>query len=494
MKKRKIAGFRYRTFALLFIIFLTTQFLLFLTSQFLNRAPKSTTLLRNDFQVFCNGNDAVILASSGFVSTGKIYYLVKEDDKWSIAQILDLAPYLKSRHTVQNLNVEWGRRNRSLQYNDRWLVVGLNRYPASKNDKNWRDYSGSALIFKKENGRWVFHYDVTKVAPFINMEEMTLTSDDLFFLQRHSYSSRFKHKGIGQVRRLDLKTPEPIWREDLCPYDDSVTEYIMVKRVFESGDWLAVCKNNKHISLYRRDRNDWKLTESFPSHGDLFQFTNTFTENEIVFSYYDLHATRETYPKIYRYKFADDRWTLVQEEKEYNIDYPRNKDSHFCRQEPSRYSLCWQGKGEQFGIAKPSPDDAIHYVDPDWIVEDPDPETFRVVSDYYKYDFNFKYAPTIDIEYLKSLGCNNFYDYVDYVPTLNYALSGNTLVTSYMFLDCHFAGCPMQKAKVWAGVNVYEIDPTTGPKRMLALTTRNIEDLKPVPVSEEEVSKEEGKD
>ena len=92
----------------------------------------------------------------------------------------------------------------------------------------------------------------------------------------------------------------------------------MVKRVFASGDWLAVCNNNKHISLYRRDRNDWKLTESFPSHGDLFQFTNTFTENEIVFSYYDLHATRETYPKIYRYKFADDRWTLVQEEKEYN--------------------------------------------------------------------------------------------------------------------------------------------------------------------------------
>ncbi|MBR5759821.1 MAG: hypothetical protein IKX88_14620, partial [Thermoguttaceae bacterium] len=44
---------------------------------------------------------------------------------------------------------------------------------------------------------------------------------------------------------------------------------------------------------------------------------------------------------------------------------------------------------------------------------------------------------------------------------------------------------PMQKAEVWGGVNIYEIDPEKGPIKKFALTTRNLEELKEVPLNAE---------
>ena len=42
----------------------------------------------------------------------------------------------------------------------------------------------------------------------------------------------------------------------------------------------------------------------------------------------------------------------------------------------------------------------------------------------------------------------------------------------------------MQSADVWGGVNIYEIDSETGPKRVFSLKTGHLDELKPVPVGE----------
>ena len=151
-------------------------------------------------------------------------------------------------------------------------------------------------------------------------------------------------------------------------------------------------------------------------------------------------------------------------------------------QTPTSYSFAYLDEGDRyhkernrFGLAKPSTDGVVRITDPDWIVEDADPETNRLTSDFYRFNANSKrpesryFAPTFYVGY-------------DYVPLVDYALSGSTLVTSYSFQDCYVADSPLQQAKVWGGVNIYKIDPTTGPKKVFALTTRELEDLKPVPV------------
>ena len=73
----------------------------------------------------------------------------------------------------------------------------------------------------------------------------------------------------------------------------------------------------------------------------------------------------------------------------------------------------------------------------------------------------------------------------NYIPVVDYAISGTTLVTSYSFRHCYYRNNPMQKAEVWGGVNIYEIDPEKGPVKKFALTTRNLEELKEVPLNAE---------
>ena len=447
-------------------------------SGFLSCAPRELSgpeYYRNEYQVFCRENDAVVLASSGFVSTGKIYWLVKENGEWKLAQILDLKPYLKSRHTVHLLEDDklGGARNRSLQYNDRWLVVGLNRHSAGNMEKNFRDGKGAALIFKNENGRWNFHYDVTELSPFLGRKGLALIEDELFALAT-SPDLNDKKKRVGRVRRLDLSAPQPVWCEDVASASDSK---LWPWNVYATGERLAVDYVDV-MSFYRRDGDAWKLSERIPSYDKV----NEITENEIVFVDFDETKKRKTY----RYVWANERWTLAQTENRPNEAYPVGNEPRLCRQLPGRYSLCWQGKGERFGVAKPSPDDMLHYVEPRWLIEDADPETYRLVSDYYKHEIygNYSEAKADVVRYAKTHGYDSFYDFLDYIPSVDYAISGNTLVTSHMFLDCWFPGDPMAKAGVWAGVNIYEIDPVTGPKKVFALTTRNFEDLKPVAVGD----------
>lgn len=239
---------------------------------------------------------------------------------------------------------------------------------------------------------------------------------------------------------------------------------------FTDGKWEYCCSfldNVPHDIFYAKDRaplNDVVKVE-FQNDGIIFQLR---------------HRNRGAL----QFKQKNDVYTFEQscfEEKEWTKEKILRRAQFLAVQTPESYSLVWLGKRDRFGLTKPSTDGVIRLAEPDWIVEDADTETNRLVTDYYQNDFNPSFSA--------DAGCESFYEYTDYVPSVDYALSGTTLVTSYFFKDCYFTGNRMQKADVWGGVNIYEIDPETGPKKVFALTTRNLEDLNPVPVAtEDEVS------
>ena len=69
---------------------------------------------------------------------------------------------------------------------------------------------------------------------------------------------------------------------------------------------------------------------------------------------------------------------------------------------------------------------------------------------------------------------------------VKHSIDKNRIITSYAFPHCYDDDYPtLQDAEVWAGVNIYEIDPETGPKRVFRMTTSHNRDLEVVPVSEE---------
>ena len=126
----------------------------------------------------------------------------------------------------------------------------------------------------------------------------------------------------------------------------------------------------------------------------------------------------------------------------------------------------------------------MRVVEPDWLFDDADPVTSEKMCSYYK---------TIGRPYFEGpnlvitrAGEKSFYELTDYIPKIDHSLCNQTLVTTYMFDECYFEYSPLQQAEVWAGVNVYEIDPVGGPKRVFALTTRNAEEMKVAPVANPE--------
>ena len=150
-------------------------------------------------------------------------------------------------------------------------------------------------------------------------------------------------------------------------------------------------------------------------------------------------------------------------------------------QSPWSYNVVWRDKMQLLGVVKPSEDGKIRFVEPDWFFRDADPVTLQKMREYYSFA---DYYHSRNVDYLKKDGYESYYDYADYIPLVDYSICGSTLVTSYTFDQCYFKGHPLQSADVWGGVNIYEIDSETGPKRVFSLKTGHLDELKPVPVDE----------
>ena len=111
-----------------------------------------TNTYRTEPQVLTRENDCVVVTSSSIASSGKLYYIRKNGLKWSIAQTIDLTKYLKSRHIPTYWEaVKLGSGDKSIQYNDDWLLINLQLFPDVHDRRNIGEPT-SILIFKKTDG------------------------------------------------------------------------------------------------------------------------------------------------------------------------------------------------------------------------------------------------------------------------------------------------------------------------------------------------------
>ncbi len=448
-----------------------------------------TTILRNDLQVVCRDNDGIILASSYFVSNGKIYYLEKSDNSWKIKQTIDLAPYLKGWHTLHIPEDNKWRddfTNSSIVYNDRWLAITARKKSAGTQCYGGEDDRGKAIIFKKEDGIWKYYYTLNSKKYFIYANCIALTDFDQLIT---SDPYKKENKTFGVVRCFDLKGEKPNLVQEIYPPKENIAPS------GSPGDFgTDFCVNDNQLlieftgenpviiqtdfMLYHFTDHQWQYCQSFVdqipeeiSHAWERRPLNNTKKMDIAQDSITFHMSGCPNRSI-RFKMKGERYAYDQScFKDFEI-----REQRLGVQTPDRYAFVWQGKRDRFGLTKKSTDDVIRFADPDWIVDDADPETNKLVTGYYKHDFNPKFSA--------EEGYKSFYDYTNYVPQVDYALSGRTLITSYFFEDCYFTGNPMQKAEVWGGVNIYEIDPETGPQKVFALTTKGLEDLKPASVAE----------
>ena len=448
-----------------------------------------TTMLRDDLQLVCRGNDALVLASSYFVSNGKIYYLKETNGAWGVAQIIDLAPHLNGWHTLHLSDVDKERLDYNsnwISYNDHWLAITTRKVSDGHLSRSLKDYRGRVIIFKKVDGTWKHYYTLKSGEIFIYAQCVAVTDFDQLIV-----SDPFKktETTLGVVRCFDLKGEKPRLVQEIYPPKDNIAGSGPNSRRFgnffsASGDRLMINVVYEELAcvqfdlmLYQFTDGEWKYSCSFLDKvpQDIFDARDRAPLNNL--NSVDFEEDGVTIHKPgFSIRFKSTNGAYAYEQSCFDNLTPL--EELLPAQTLTNYSLAWLGKRDQFGLTKPSADGVIRFAEPDWIVEDADPETNRLVSDYYRYDFNTRYAA--------AHGYKSFYDFTKYVPSVDYALCGETLITSYFFPDCYFTGNPMQKADVWGGVNIYKIDPTTGPKKVFALTTRNLEELKPVPVTEEE--------
>ncbi|MBR4750414.1 MAG: hypothetical protein IK077_01485 [Thermoguttaceae bacterium] len=453
--------------------------------------------LRDELQPFCRENDAIVLASSRYLPEGKIYYFEKQNGQWRKSQIIDLTPYLKDGFSKQyTLHLDGIDRLHGcfaknwLAYNDRWLVLTIRKTSAENFNGNMRDYRGKAIIFKKVDGRWSYYYSLDSKESFVCATCVGLTDSDQLLV---SDPCEKKGVAIGVVKCFDLTGDKPRLFQKInlndCNCSEDEKSSMFGDRFFVARDLLFVRRTQKvpgaklgctvDYLLYRSNNDHWEYVCSFRKlipqnlcndgrNYPLVDVNNVFFhENRIMFQ----HTVFGHGGLLFR---------LNDEGCEYNqglLVHANLSEDLPCIQKPFVYTLEWRGKRERFALVKPSPDETFRVVEPDWIVEDADPRTNQLISDYYRYDYT--------VDYVRKIGYKSYYEFVDWIPTVDYSLSGRTLVTSYNFDICYYRNNPMQKAEVWGGVNIYEIDPEKGPIKKFALTTRNLEELKEVPLNTE---------
>ena len=463
---------------------------------------------REDIKVSCREHDAAVLVGSYLKSSGKLYFLEESKGTWSLMQTIDLAEYLDGwylLYTSMEEKIRGGFEARqAVGFNDRWLIVPTYKV-ANESDDVPENYVGKTieriLIFRKTSKRWKYHTTLkTTSTQAMRSSSFALTDFDQLIVSDPYFESP---NGTGIVRCYDLSIDPPRLVQELLPTLERSKRISYGAKIGIKGKSLLISS----LQLMPEDvPNDWLRSSQLDF--DLYKYSNdrwSFCKSLLAETSEEAYNAQRGLPldNVVKKNISDSEILLESnyltwpddEEQPVNVrawlqysvtendvtfkswDQKKNpKDVRLVVKKPGEFSLAWQGKYESFGIGKPTNRDVV-FAEPDWIVDDANLKTRKAITNYYINDFNTDYA--------KSHGLNNFYDYTQYIPVVDYALQGNTLITSYLFKDCYFADNPMQKEEVWAGVNVYRLDLNNPPKRVFSLTTRNLKELKEAPVSEE---------
>lgn len=498
------------------------------------REKGESTYFRANFHCVLRDEDAMVIDSSAFVSEGTIYLFRKEGDGWRLASHTDITEYLKGDY-VAYIETETLEEFEDLEqvtplvYNDGYVVVLTTKTdePAElSNDV------GSALVFKRTGDSLEFRARIPKILP-----RCVSLSDDNFLtataLERETKSYYLEEFDLnGATPELSQKILPPVVdreeaRNSYGLKENSSREF--QPRFMRNGDYLLVgsyqdvfekegvndadslsTADMSKLDVYAKGKSFGGKLYALPTDYLLFHKVDGAWRYEqsllnLIPREFYLSHKRNPLSHLVRCELGGERiqlsfYNLVCSEKgliefqrdestgRFNVatidfkkflkDGKENDDTHddasrvnLAIQERDAASVTTMNKATQLGILPPSGEKTPRVLAPKWTVGSGDPETTALFLDYYKNN--------LVADFIEKYGYDNFYDWTDAVPTLHYSIDGSDLLVSYVFKDSFFAGYPMQKADVWAGVDFYRIDAERGPIKVSSFVTRDLKPLAP---------------
>ncbi len=442
---------------------------------------------REDLFVVVHKTTVVVLGRGYYAPKGHLYFIEKTDNKWQIKQTIDITPFLKGR-TVGDMEI-----------NDDYLVltafkgtmVDASFYASQNKDKS------TLILLKKKKNQWEFYRSFLPENNRIDFQNILLTEDNqLMTAERACTLNGYK----GTVRIYDLQNNPPtliqaIVQDQSDPrlLDKPSKTKSSKENLFTSGLGDIMASSNNILVLqnvsdkrsrvgfswtdwlvYTRNGSKWEyntsllklLPDSIYKHpcatveNELgpFQFAYNVDIDENSILVYDDSVEASRY---YHFIRDDKGHWLFKERKALSSDYDakgnervRSLDENkkcrtYCLQKKDNYSVRWAGE-DSLRIVPPSEAGLFDYVPSKWIVQNADEDTYRLSLEH----------PPINHHYPPYFTQEN--------PRADYSLFNNIIATTYSFDNCYYSDHELHKAKVWGGVNIFEIDP----KKQTIQTTR----------------------
>ncbi|MDO5308412.1 MAG: hypothetical protein Q4G03_02810 [Planctomycetia bacterium] len=474
----------FNTFNILLLLACCSLFALYrmTTPEFCQRLDRiavgSTMQNADTLNVRLRRNGAAVLDGSVFLPRAKLYWITQDEgttpsesastgEGWRLRQIIDFQQRLRGRYPSFDINVSsrgWNDAS-SVAFNDHWLVLGVSPFPARKVEKKSKTLRGNVLIYHKDpDGYWAFHCELSPRFLRLDPQNLILTDDDLLLVP---FPKERSGKTLGVIRsyRLTDSGVQPVdaLRIPLVDRAHSSNGTRGFVRFTATKDWLFVLHSDattfddKGVSVYARRGDAWRFYRNC-----LADDIISVSSSEVFLSRHD--PTGHGY--FDRYLIEQNDLRLDASGELTNSPYPKLWEDALCLRSPNSYGFCWQGKYERFGLVAPEPGASAQCVSPTWLVDDADPETMALAVEAFK---SRKYPRN-----RVSLRAHVYYEYRQYVPTVDYALCDDLLLTSYVFKERYSGAFTFDTPSSWAGVSLYRLSADQAPRRVFGMSTRKL--------------------
>ena len=484
-------------------------------------------------RVIIHRDDAAVLVPSTLKPQATLYCLSKIDGRWGLRQTIDLTDRLDGWYTCILINDKDKSGNndpRGFAMNDRWLAVGVRENcPWGKSEDYILTLYGILLFYKGEDG-WTFHskigppsYEI--YSPVFGINYRLFLSDDNQLFVADPIHHEEGHLGVLYCFQLDPSSPPKLAQKILPPKSQRFDETSFgIGRFFtlvsddillvseESGTLPFPPKSTLKGTSHLRSGGDWDDIYVFQKRGDQWEYTSSLLralpkrafeydrDEKLVWPF-----NVEMIPKAVLHHdrlFVYDRsgkapdlsarfWKFrIKEGKAVyaaKTDWePIRADFDPLPQLPDTYTLKWLGLREEFCVVPPSKDGDSHFVPPKWTVFDADKDSFNGYMDACRGNTTPSARKAAGGQSQRSAALDRVPTFLCDDLTVCCCVHEDRIITTSDNPLCYDKSYrDLYDLEVWSCVNIYEIDPETGPKNVFRMTTSHNRDLEAAPVSEE---------
>ncbi|MBO7679094.1 MAG: hypothetical protein J6S75_05430, partial [Thermoguttaceae bacterium] len=476
--------------------------------------PEAVTRSRKIPQIIIRGNETAVLMTGVEEPAAKLYFIAKESSAWRLKQKIDLTGLLDgARCSFDNYEYEHRHKNDPIQtigMNENWFAFGV----SDSQDVEPSDIC-AIIIFRKKDGRWAYHSkidsrgnldsdlsDITRISHKLDRKFVLMEDDHLIVTYENFETDAANNaedspvyktiierdpalekvlnsnkRGVALVYKLEESakpkliqtitppnTPQYVKTGGMGLYSIAAGSYLFIHN-YVPAPVACGCASDvvpwDDFAIYEKENNQWEYKTSllslFPSEilknesipHLLYRYINAVDDGDNLFIYYH----QDFYP-IRALKLAV---------KNHSIEFVsfQSSDTQYYHSQILQIPRQSVFDYKQFDAilgTPPSSDDECHLRGSQCFLATIEKDTKRLVG------------TTLRLK--EGHGDINFDD-KRFHPLIRYSYSGNRLITSYYYDGLYFEGnTPLARAsKAWSGVDIYEIDPKTGPQRVFRMTT-----------------------